>query len=163
MHALCSPHPIKINTAVSPRKFPEVSCQSISIPPPPETTTALISIWSKYLTLYLSPQISNSSSPFLLSADDHVSYFTEKMKAAKRDLSYTHLFFPSTHTASASFLSVPGWTICVCVCVCVCVLVAQLSLTLCNPIDSCPPGSVHGILQARILEWVVISFSKGSS
>ena len=34
---------------------------------------------------------------------------------------------------------------------------------LCNPIDSSPPGSsVHGILQARILEWVAISFSKAT-
>ena len=33
-------------------------------------------------------------------------------------------------------------------------------LTLCDPIDSSPPGSpVPGILQARILEWVAISFS----
>ena len=33
----------------------------------------------------------------------------------------------------------------------------------CNPTDCSPPGSsVHGILQARILEWVAISFSKGS-
>ena len=40
--------------------------------------------------------------------------------------------------------------------------VAQL--TLCNPVDCSPPGSsVHGILQARILEWVAISFSRGSS
>ena len=32
--------------------------------------------------------------------------------------------------------------------------------TLCNPIDSSPPGSsIPGILQARILEWVAISFS----
>ena len=32
--------------------------------------------------------------------------------------------------------------------------------TLCNPIDGSPPGSpVHGILQARTLEWVAISFS----
>ena len=32
--------------------------------------------------------------------------------------------------------------------------------TLCDPIDSSPPGSpVHGILQARTLEWVAISFS----
>ena len=32
--------------------------------------------------------------------------------------------------------------------------------TLCNPIDSSPPGSsVHGIFQARVLEWVAISFS----
>ena len=44
------------------------------------------------------------------------------------------------------------------------VLVAQLCSTLCDPTDYSPPGSsVHGILQARILEWVAISFSKGSS
>ena len=42
--------------------------------------------------------------------------------------------------------------------------VAQLCLTRCNPMDCSPPGSsVHGILQARILEWVAISFSRGSS
>ena len=36
----------------------------------------------------------------------------------------------------------------------------QSCLTLCNPIDSSPPGSaVPGILQARTLEWVAISFS----
>ena len=40
----------------------------------------------------------------------------------------------------------------------------QSRLTLCNPMDCNPPGfSVHGIFQARILEWVAISFSKGSS
>ena len=39
------------------------------------------------------------------------------------------------------------------------VLVAQSCMTLCNPIDCGPPGSfVHGIFQARILEWVTISF-----
>ena len=37
-------------------------------------------------------------------------------------------------------------------------------LTLCDPMDRSPPGSsVHGILQARILEWVDMSSSKGSS
>ena len=42
--------------------------------------------------------------------------------------------------------------------------IAQLCLTLCNPMDCSPPGSfVHGILQARILEWVAIPFSRGSS
>ena len=36
----------------------------------------------------------------------------------------------------------------------------QLCPTLCNPMDSSPPGSsVHKILQARILQWVAISFS----
>ena len=34
--------------------------------------------------------------------------------------------------------------------------------TLCNPVDCGPPGSsIYGILQARILEWVAISVSKG--
>ena len=42
-------------------------------------------------------------------------------------------------------------------------LVALLCLTLCEPTDCGPPGSsVHGILQARILEWVAISFFSGS-
>ena len=53
------------------------------------------------------------------------------------------------------------------VCVCVCVLYAciqdkslQSCPTLCDPIDGSPPGSsVPGILQARTLEWVAISFS----
>ena len=36
--------------------------------------------------------------------------------------------------------------------------------TLWDPVDCCPPGSsVHGILQVRILEWVAISFTRGSS
>ena len=44
------------------------------------------------------------------------------------------------------------------------VLVAQSCLTLCNPMDCSPPGSsFHGTLQARILEWVTIPFSRGSS
>ena len=43
-------------------------------------------------------------------------------------------------------------------------LVPQLCMTLCDPMDCSPPGfSVHGILQARILEWVAIPFSRASS
>ena len=60
------------------------------------------------------------------------------------------------------------------VCVCVCVRArmhmyvcvgTQSCLTLYNPMDDCslPGSSVHGISQARILEWVTISFSRGSS
>ena len=42
--------------------------------------------------------------------------------------------------------------------------VTQSCLTLCNPMDGSLPGStVHGIFQARILEWAAISFSRESS
>ena len=44
------------------------------------------------------------------------------------------------------------------------VLVTQSCPTLCDSEDDSLPGSsVHGILQARILEWVAIPFSRGSS
>ena len=50
------------------------------------------------------------------------------------------------------------------VCPPVWVKVAQSRLTLCDPMDCSPPGSpVHGILQARILEWVAMPSSGGSS
>ena len=60
-------------------------------------------------------------------------------------------------------------SVCVCVCVCVCVHArvyphAQSCLTLCHPMDCSPSGtSAHGISQARILEWVAISYSRRSS
>ena len=48
--------------------------------------------------------------------------------------------------------------------VCCYCLVGQSCPTLCNPMNCNPPGSsVHGILQARIVEGVAISFSRGSS
>ena len=64
----------------------------------------------------------------------------------RRNLS---IFEPPGHTAT---------------CVCVARLVAQSCPTLYDPMDSNLPGSaVHGIYQARILEWAAISFSRGSS
>ena len=55
------------------------------------------------------------------------------------------------------FWACPQTSVCVCE-------VAQSCPALCDPMDCSPPGSsVHGILQARILEWVAISFSRGSS
>ena len=48
--------------------------------------------------------------------------------------------------------------------VCVCAKSLQSCLNLCNPMDCSPPGSsVHRILQARILEWVAMPSSGGSS
>ena len=54
---------------------------------------------------------------------------------------------------------------CVCMCVCTRMLVhAQLCSTLCNSMDcSQLVSSVHGLLQARTLEWVAISYFRGSS
>ena len=51
--------------------------------------------------------------------------------------------------------------VCVCVCVCVCIVakVTQLCPTLCDPMDCI----VHGIPQARILEWLAFPFSRRSS
>ena len=44
-----------------------------------------------------------------------------------------------------------------CVCVCVCVCVCSVMSSICDPVDCSPPGSsIHRILQARILEWVVL-------
>ena len=42
-------------------------------------------------------------------------------------------------------------------------VIAQSCLTLCNPMDCSPPGSsVHGMLQAKVLEWVAMPCSRGS-
>ena len=85
------------------------------------------------------------------------------------------LEFPSGHlgmkTKQISKLDV-HFILCVCVCVCAraCARARthtkslQSCPTLCDPRYCSPPGSsVHGILQARILKWVAIPFSRGSS
>ena len=61
--------------------------------------------------------------------------------------------FRAHHLSQA--LVVNGWWCC---------LVAKLCPTLCDPMDCSPPASsVHGISQARILEWVAIASSRESS
>ena len=46
---------------------------------------------------------------------------------------------------------------------CMCAKSLQLCLTLCKPMHCSPPGSsVHGIFQARILDWTAMPFSRGS-
>ena len=65
----------------------------------------------------------------------------------------------TSHTSVSTALGPLPHTNCCCCCV-----VAQSSPTLCNPTDCGLPGSsVRGISQARILDWVAISFSRGSS
>ena len=76
----------------------------------------------------------------------------ENMSSVRRtDCSLHHLGYPSFSYLFEKAINI----------MCVC---AQSCPALCDPIDcSLPSSSVHGILQARILEWVAISFSKGSS
>ena len=69
------------------------------------------------------------------------------------------LFSHLTHSVQVklrlNFLTISCSTLCWC---------AQPWPPLCNPMDCSPPGSsIHGIFQARILEWGAISFSRGSS
>ena len=78
---------------------------------------------------------------------------------AKPKLSWPHL---------AAQTSLADISLCVCVCVSVHVSVGvqwlQSCSTLCDPEDCSPSvSSVHGILQARILKYAAISFSRGSS
>ena len=77
--------------------------------------------------------------------------FSFIFKISKNKSCFQHLIFlqpSSTHCLNSQ----------------VCVLVTQLCPTLCDSLDCSPSGSyVHGILQTRILGWVAISFSRGSS
>ena len=64
-------------------------------------------------------------------------------------------------TSLASYFSLSWWLIVITFHACV--LSLQLSLTLCDPMDYSPPGSsFHGILQARIPEWVAMLSSRWS-
>ena len=65
-------------------------------------------------------------------------------------------YFPASGSFAMNWLSASGGQSIVCVHA----KLLQSCPTLCNPMDSSPPGSsVHRIPQARILEWVAISFS----
>ena len=63
----------------------------------------------------------------------------------------------TTSDMTLPFMPLLSWCFCHCP-------VTKLCPTLCDSMDCSPPGSpVHGISQARILEWVAIPFSRGSS
>ena len=69
-----------------------------------------------------------------------------------------------SHVVGGFFTTSASWEALYPLCVCVCVWVAQSCPILCDPMDYSPPSSsVHGILQAGILEWVAILFSRESS
>ena len=100
----------------------------------------------------------NQSLPLSFQAEKYYNFFpynleNTSIEALSRCISISYLHYQSHQFTFLNFVSV-----------CMCVLFSQSCLTLCGPLDCSPTcSSVHGILQARILEWVAISFSRGSS
>ena len=87
---------------------------------------------------------------------DHAAAKTQhshkKKKLLKKNL-------PPNKSLRAEVFTVEFYPVIVCVC-----SVAQSCPNLCNPMDCNPPGSsVHGIFEARILEWVAMASSRGCS
>ena len=100
-----------------------------------------------------------------------IGRWTRNNRTTKTTLMRSYLY--KSHNLASDWLIISAWAIAsVCVCVCVCARVCahtgvkslQSCLTRCDPMDCSPPGSsVHGTLQTRLLEWVAMSFSRGSS
>ena len=113
-----------------------------------------------YIVLFSFMQIHYSLLSWSYSSSfyDDFKYYTQSklcfMSHVKNHSALPHLYLIDRNT-----FKLQTW-----VCVCVCVSVAQSCPTLCDSMDCSPAGcSVHGTFQARILEWVTISFSRGSS
>ena len=106
---------------------------------------------------------STSSPRNLLCSSGHANHSEETSHWSLLEASLQSLPLSSHGCLPPVTVSARG-LLCVCVCVCVCVCsVTQLCLTLCDLMECSPPGSsAHGISQARILEWIAISFSRGS-
>ena len=86
--------------------------------------------------------------------------FVSSFKRSEHIL-FTILMFQFIHQCSEGIYILPVPIQCFfCVSLLLLLLSLQSCLTLCDPIDGSPPGSsVHGIFQARVLEWVAIAFS----
>ena len=108
--------------------------------------------WLKWLSTHYKlyadnfPQLRGLAAYVVQESTKHMSY----SKACFILFNFWDLFF--LHSSQVCFLVR-----------CMCAKSFQLCPTLCNPMDCSPPGSsVHRILQARILEWVAISYSRGA-
>ena len=81
------------------------------------------------------------------------------VKESELSLHFKLTGWPAGHILQVLTENTGSCAYCVCVCVC-----AQSYPTLCDPMNySLPRSSVRGILQAKILEWVSISYYRGSS
>ena len=82
----------------------------------------------------------------------------------KYSVSRPRLFSLDNQDYDSSFSEKPSEEWCTQTSLCLCMLVTQWCLTLCHPMDCSLPGSsIHGILQAKILEWLAIPFPRSSS
>ena len=87
------------------------------------------------------------------SLHDHLYFIHEEIR--HRDLSLIEFIQPVSRELWLGSLALP---------VCLSAKSFQLCLILCNPMDYSPPvSSVHRLLQAKILEWIAIPLSRGSS
>ena len=110
--------------------------------------------WNGGSTFPLSPKCSTVVASFLLIL---FPFLEKKAKQKQRRTLHT----PPFTTSKSNILRLLTWRWEIKVCK---LFVAQSCPTPCNPMNYSPPGSsVHGIFQARILEWVAVSFSRGSS
>ena len=93
----------------------------------------------------------------------HAKHFIMSDSLQPHGLQHARLTYPSLSPEFFAQTCVHCRYVCVCVCVCVLKLLQSCS-TLCDPMDRSPPGSsIHGILQARILERVATLSFRGSS
>ena len=90
-----------------------------------------------------------------------------KSNRYKSDTMCMYYIFIHTHTYKYMFAHAHTCIyihMCINICACMCAKSLQSYLTLCDPEDWGPPGSsLHGFLQARILEWVATPVFRGSS
>ena len=99
--------------------------------------------------LYIVPQGDSTKFLISLSLPKTLPYFTGSSLSMQISF-FSYRAFCNPSIPTLDFLKVEVW-------------ISQSCPTLCNPMDCSPPGSsVHGIFQARMLEWVAISFSRGS-
>ena len=116
--------------------------------------------WDSFLTIFL-----QTKSLGILARSWHMRTLPPHGRWNKKGLGIFQLRKPKPPLSFIDLQDQSLWTpLFFSYCVSIIILVAQSCLTLCHPMDCSLPGSsVHRILQARILEWVAISFSRGSS
>ena len=115
------------------------------------------------LSLSLSNFLYQTLSPFPLLCNyfNGWSELCSTESASRTGLSFCFYYFVGIVGPAIYRVSLGWFLICEVMFEC---LVTQSCLTLCNPMDCrSPDSSVHGISEARILAWVAISFSRGSS